>query len=177
MHKSIDGFTAATTIPAIASAIKQAQREAADELHILAAYYHRTAAQPSGANSRQLTTREAQAARTLGTVMVEQGFNATVLFLAVNGAAAVAGPIGGMIAQVGITWNTIVTPQQTQRYNPARMITDRLNWRPEWVSRLPRGGMEALATHLGRFASSCGYGDQPQRPTPASAATPAPRQA
>lgn len=143
-------FTAATIVPALASAIKQAQREASAELHVLADYHARA----EGQSPPPLTSAEQRAARELGVVMVEQGFNSAVLFLMVNAAAALVGPAGGMLAQVGITWNTVVTPEQTQRINPARVI----GLRPDWVRRLPRGGQVRFASLCGQFARSCGYG-------------------
>jgi hypothetical protein len=164
----MSGFSAATLIPALASALKQSQREAAGSLHILAEYHQRQ--RPYSRRPSWLTKAERQAACEVGTVLVEQGFNCAVLFLAVNGAALLAGPVGGMLVQVAITWNTIVTPEQVQKVNPARVIADQFDWRPDWVAGLPEDRIETFALMCGQWASRCGYGArEPDLGAPASA--------
>lgn len=150
------GFSAATVVPALASALKQSQREAASHLHLLADYHRRQ--KPYSRSPLWLTREERLATCEVGTILVEQGFNCAALFLAVNGAALLAGPTGGMLVQVAITWNTIVTPEQVQKVNPARLVSDHLNWRLDWVSRLPVDQIERFALFCGGWANRCGYG-------------------
>jgi len=152
------GFGVALVIPAIASTIKQAQREAAPDLHILADYYRRGRDRAPELGAVPLSRSEAAAAERFGIVLVEQGINGTTFFLMVKVAAVTGGPLLGMIAQVGITANTVITPQQIQKFNPAQLLFDRIGKRPEWVSYMPIELVQHFAMASGRFANACGYG-------------------
>ena len=78
----VQGFTLATVIPAVASTLKQAQREAAEALHCLARYHARVKAVGGTKLPPDAATR--MAARRFGQVLVEQTINGSTFFLAVK---------------------------------------------------------------------------------------------
>jgi hypothetical protein len=161
------GFSAALMIPAAASTLKQAQREAAGELHVLADYYRR--AQRGGA-SCVLDGKTRQAACRFGRIIVEQSINGTAFFLAVKLSVMTAGTFGGMLAQLGITGNTIITPHQTQKFNPAKSLFAFVGSEPDWVAGLPEPLLQRFAHASGRFADWCGYSGTAVCPVPPSGA-------
>lgn len=152
------GFSAATAIPALASTIKQVQREAAESLHVLASYAacERRAEQLRIAGM-SLGEVERNAARHVGRVLVEQAINGSVFLLAVK-VALVLGVWGGAAAQVAITANTIVNPHQTQRFNPARGLLSAIDLQGDWVNLLSAAAQRRFAYQIGLLALSCGYG-------------------
>ncbi len=157
------GFSTATIIPAIASTFKQAQREAAADLHVLADYHRRSSGRPTRHGPLPLSTAEGRAAEHLGIVLVEQGVNGTAFFVAVLMGVLTAGPIGGMLAQLAITGNTAITPHQTQKFNPAQLLFDRIGRRPDWISAVPEQIVISFALASGRLAAACGYGSTAPR--------------
>ncbi|SNT09388.1 MULTISPECIES: hypothetical protein [unclassified Azospirillum] len=154
-HDLVRGFNAALVIPATASTLKQAQREAARELHVLADY-HRAAR--TARCLPALSRPERQAVHRVAEIIAEQGINGTVWLLAVKTSASLGGMDGGMLAQVGVTLNTMVTPGQTQAFNPARCLFREVGMDPDWLSALPDAVVLRFADMVGRFAASCGYG-------------------
>jgi hypothetical protein len=150
------GFSAALWIPAIASSIKQTQREAERELHILAQYFQR--ARDEEDRGRHLDFNTRQAAHRFAQAILEQTINGTTFFVAVQLGVLLAGPLGGMLAQLAITGNTIVTPQQTQRINPAKMLFGSVDYRPDALAHMPESFVQRFAYYSGQFADWCGYG-------------------
>lgn len=157
---AVDGFTAATVIPAIASTLKQAQREAAEPLHTIASYAMRArASEQAGRPLPPLRPAEREAAHRVGQVMLEQAINGTTFFLAVK-AALIFGVWGGALAQVAITANTVITPHQTQSFNPARRILGLIEACGDWVGLLGEDGLlRGFACRIGLLALACGYGE------------------
>lgn len=168
----VQGFTLATVIPAVASTLKQAQREAAGALHCLARYHARVKAVGGTKLPPDAATR--MAARRFGQVLVEQTINGSTFFLAVKLALMGFGAAGGVTAQVAITGNTIITPHQTQRFNPARILFDALGSEPDWVNCLSEEALAIFAYQSGAFAALCGYGEGSPEEAPTSPAPPAP---
>jgi hypothetical protein len=148
-------FTTAVIVPAVASTIKQAQREAGPELHILADYYQthqqRHGVVPLDAVQEAATVR-------LGRILVEQGVTGTLFFLAVKTAVALGGVEAGMLAQVFITGNTMVNPTQALQVNPGRRLCELLDTHPDWVHMLSPLRRQALAALIGALATKAGYG-------------------
>jgi len=153
----VQGFALATVVPAMASTLKQALREAADALHCLARHHQRVVA--AGGVNVPVDAETRRAARRFGKVMVEQAINGTALFMAVKLSLLTFGAVGGIAAQLAITGNTIVTPRQTQHINPARTMFESLGCEPDWVDGLSDGMLAGFAYQSGAFASFCGYGD------------------
>ncbi len=151
----MEGFSAALMIPAAASTLKQAQREAADQLHLLADHYRAVCAGRAPADPGPAVR---EAIRRFGQVLVEQGINGTAFFLVVKLAVLAGGAYGGMLAQVCITGNTIITPHQTQKFNPAQTLFSAIGSGPDWVPLLPQPLLRALIHGSGAFADWCGYG-------------------
>jgi hypothetical protein len=168
----VQGFTLATVIPAVASTLKQAQREAAEALHCLAQYHARVSA--SGGAKIPIDAATRHAANRFGEVLVEQAINGSTFFMAVKLALMGFGAAGGVAAQLAITGNTIVTPQQTQKFNPARMVFEALGSEPHWVKRLSEEALSNFAYHSGAFAAFCGYGDASFGETPTTTPPSAP---
>lgn len=106
-----------------------------------------------------------QAARRFGQVLVEQGINGTAFFLVVKLAVLAGGAYGGMLAQLGITGNTIITPHQTQKFNPAQIIFSAIGTGPDWVPLLPEPLLQAFIHGSGAFADWCGYGQSRTLPS------------
>lgn len=158
------GFGAAIIIPAIASTLKQAQREAAADLHQLSDYYQRASGYPTDLGPMPLTSSEQMAACRLGSVLVEQGINGSTFFLIVKLSVVTFGACGGMLAQVGITGNTMVTASQVQKFNPAQLLFEKIGRQPDWVSLLPPELAARFAFGAGKLARFSGYGNVSRRP-------------
>lgn len=158
------GFGAAIIIPAIASTLKQAQREAAADLHQLSDYYLRASGQSISHGPIPMTPAEQMAARRLGSVLVEQGINGSTFFLIVKLSVVTFGACGGMLAQVGITGNTMVTASQVQKFNPAQLLFEKIGRQPDWVSLLPPELAARFAFGAGKLANLSGYGARSLRP-------------
>jgi hypothetical protein len=153
------GFGTAIIIPAIASTLKQAQREAAADLHILSDYYHRSSDRSDKLGPASLTRTEKIAACRLGSVLVEQGINGTTFFLIVKLSVMTFGAFGGMLAQVGITGNTMITASQVQKFNPAQLLFEKIGRQPDWVAALPTELAARFAFGAGKIALMSGYGN------------------
>jgi len=149
------GFGSALVIPAAVSTLKQAQREAAAELHILADYHRSVIAV---GKLLAPTSQERAAAQEVGRVVSRELLNGAAFFLAVKAVVALGGPAAGMLAQLGITLNSMLSPQQTQQLNPARALLDRIGRQPDWLRQLPEAQQRQFMDHVGRFAVGCGYG-------------------
>lgn len=159
---SAGGFSAALVVPALVSTLKQAQREAEAELHVLAAYY---ADRDRCGGKRELTTRELDALIRIGELLTEQGISGAAFFLAAQAGILFGGVGGGMAAQVLITANGMTNPKQAQAFSPGREILSRVGG-ARWVERLSSTDQKTMATHLGHFALRAGYGTRvEQRPT------------
>lgn len=150
-----EGFGAALVIPAAVSTLKQAQREAAAELHVLADYHR--AGRAAGALPAP-SPAELRAAQEVGRVISREMVNGAAFFLAVKAVVALGGPAAGMLAQLGITLNSMLSPQQTQQVNPARALFELIERQPDWVGRLPEVQRRQFMDYVGRFAVGCGYG-------------------
>lgn len=162
---AIAGFGAATVIPAAASTLRQALREGAPHLHVLADYYQRARGKPEV--RRRFSRHElrvGEAAVASGRVLVEQGINGTTFFLAVKLALVTFGTWGGIIAQLAITANVMLTPGQTQMFNPARSFSAADRSGQSTSAPMHSRDLEIFAFGLGAFAAFCGYGDMTQAP-------------
>lgn len=155
LFASHQDFTAAMMIPAAASALKQVQREAESELHILADYA-RSNSQFSG--SRDLNPAEEEAISSFGRIIVEQGLTNSGFFLAVKAVVGLYGVNAGMLAQVLITLNTMLNPKQHQNFNPARKFFELIGSRPNWVDLLSPSQKQTFAHMTGEYALKIGYG-------------------
>jgi hypothetical protein len=156
-----NGFSSALVIPAVASTLRQAQREAADDLHTLARFYqsHRQRGGTSEALPLRLDERTQVAARSFGKVLAEQVINGTTYFLGVKLAIMTAGAFGGLAAQLAITGNTMITPLQTQRLNPARRLFDAVGMDPDWAVHMSDATLVRFAYSAGMCADFCAYGE------------------
>jgi hypothetical protein len=156
-----NGFSAALIVPAATSTLRQTQREAADELHVLARYYqtHKRQGGTLETLSARVDDQTREAARSFGRILVEQGVNGTTYFLGVKLAIMSAGGIGGMCAQVGITGNTMITPLQTQRWNPAKVLFNAMGVDPDWVAHVSDSTLAQFSYVSGLCADFCGYGE------------------
>jgi len=162
---AVAGFGAATVIPAAASTLRQALREGAPHLHVLADYYRRACRRPEVRMRLLRNDRHVNdAAISAGKVLVEQGINGTTFFLAVKLALVTFGTWGGILAQLAITANVMLTPGQTQIINPARSVLGADPLRQSPASLLRARELEMFAFGLGAFAALCGYGDAGQAP-------------
>ncbi|MFD2716986.1 hypothetical protein ACFTIK_26925, partial [Tistrella mobilis] len=62
---------------------------------------------------------------------------------------------------------TMVTPGQTQAFNPARSLFRGIGFEPDWLAALPDSAVPRFAEMVGRIAARCGYGLDPSRQRPA----------
>jgi hypothetical protein len=171
MHTSLSesgrGFSLALVTPAIFSTVKQWEREAAPEMHALANMYD---ARQGASQAALLTAVEADVLRRFGIVFLQQMGNGAFFLAAARTAVSLGGVTGGVLAQVGITMNTMFHPQQTQRFNPSRLLAQLIGPGGDWTQRLSATQKRDLACLLGRGAAKLGYGasgqqrSQPQRP-------------
>jgi hypothetical protein len=148
-----EGFSTAIILPALASTLRQAQREASPALHVLAAYARDW---PASQPFPLLSAEEDAAAARVAAVLTEQGISGPAFFLVVRLLIAAFGPVGGMLGQIAITANTMVNPENHQSFNPGRSVVRRTG---NWYFSLPQPTRRRFAAFIGRIARSCGYGN------------------
>jgi hypothetical protein len=147
-----EGFSTAIILPALASTLRQAQREASPALHVLAAYARDL---PAKHRFPLLSAEEDAAAARVAAVLTEQGISGPAFFLVVRLLVAAFGPAGGMLGQIAITANTMANPENHQSFNPGRSVVRRMG---NWYFSLPQPTRRRFAAFIGRIARSCGYG-------------------
>lgn len=149
------GFSLALITPAIVSTIKQAEREAAPQLHALADFYIST---KITGNPVGLSVADKEGLSRFGVIMAQQFTNGAFFLTAVRAAVLVGGVGGGILAQAAVTLNTMFHPGQTQRFNPSKILGRMVGHESNWLAALSTEHQVRLALIVGGAAAKLGYG-------------------
>lgn len=148
-----DRFTEALQIPAVLSTIKKIQHDSDEALRVLEGYYTRR----QGGSVKALRAAEEAALSDVLANGLEQSLAGIVTYFVAHSAVVLGGVVGGQVAQILISVNSMTAPK-SRFVDPGQLfvtISGRANHAN--ISALPAEARECLAYALGRLASATGY--------------------